>query len=542
MPAEQTGTVPSRRTITLIMTGLLLGVLLSALDQLLIATALRTIADQLDGLTAQGWATTSYLITSVISTPLYGKLSDIHGRTPLYLVSVSVFVLGSLLCALATSMYELAVFRAVQGLGAGGLMSLALAILADLLPPEQRVRYQAYLGSAYGLASVAGPVLGGFFAGTDSYLGITGWRWAFLINVPLGLITLAVVASLRLPHRRVAHRIDYGGAAALVLGLVPLLIVAERGRDWGWASAWSLSLFALGAAGLLLFVLAERRMGDEALLPPRLFRSPVFALVNVINFVVGIGIFGGLLLLPLYLQIVKGLDPTAAGLMLLPQTAAIIVAGRIAGPIAVRTGRYHGLLTLGVAMVCVSAFAFSALDARTPLWLPALFTTVMGLGIGIFFQVVMTALQDGVPPQDIGVASGLFSFFRQMGGAAGVALLTSVLFSIVSDRITEALRAAGNTPAFQTALHDPAVAAEPANEAVLASARTGGITFDLNDTSFLTELDPRLSAPVLDGVSSAISTTFVIIGMAMAVAAVLPLALRGRANQPRPGAVRAIRP
>lgn len=513
------------------MAGLMLGVLLSALDQMIIASALRTMADRLDGLTFQGWATTSYLITSVLSAPLYGKLSDLYGRKTLYLISISVFLVGSLLCALAGSMYELAAYRAFQGAGAGGLMPLALAILADLLSPEERVRHQAYLGSVFGIASIAGPVLGGFFAGTDSLLGVDGWRWAFLINLPLGLIALVIVARLfALPNRRVAQRVDYGGVAALILGLVPMLIVTERGTEWGWMSARSAAMIALGLAGLGLFVLVERRMGDAALLPPKLFRSRVFTLVNVINFVVGIGIFGGMLLLPLYLQLVKGLSPTAAGLMLLPQTAAILAASRIVGPIVVKTGRHREFLVLGVTAVAASAFAFAALGVNTPLWVTGSVTAAMGLGVGVFFQVVMAALQDGVLPRDIGVASGLFTFFRQIGGAAGTAILVSVVFGVVGDRITQAFQAAHSTPSFQAALHDSAVLADPANRPVVQSAQDGNLIVDMNDTSFLEDLDPRLAAPIIEGMSSAISTAFLIVGITLALAVFLPLLLGGSAT------------
>lgn len=274
-------------------------------------------------------------------------------------------------------------------------------------------------------------------------------------------------------------------------------------------------------------------MGDEALLPPRLFRARIFTLVNVINFVVGIGIFGGMILLPLYLQIVKGLGPTAAGLMLVPQTAAIILAGRITGPIVVRTGSYKGFLMLGVALVAVSAFGFSGLGTRSPLWQPGVLAAVMGLGIGMFFQVVMTALQDGVPARDIGVASGLFTFFRQIGGTAGVAVLTSVLFDIVGGRIAAAIDAARATPDFQAALDDPAATSPPVDQVLVANMRAGTADIDLNDTSFLNDLDPRLSAPILEGMSSAISTAFLIVAFATAIATVFPLALGERSTEPQ---------
>ena len=421
---------PAPRTVAAVSAGLLLGVLLSALDQMIVAAALRTIASRLGGAEVQAWAMSAYLVASVVSTPVYAKLSDVYGRRPLYIASVGVFLAGSLLCGLAWSMPALAVFRAVQGLGAGGLMALALAILADLLPPERRVRHQAWLGAAYAVASVAGPVLGGFFAGAGTVLGIDGWRWAFLVNLPVGLAALALVAgALPRPVRGRAQRIDLLGAALLVAAVVPVLLLAEFGAEWGWASPASAAAGAVAAAGTVLFVRTERAMGDDALLPPRLFRSRTFTLVNAVNFAAGIGIFGGLLLLPLHLQAVMGLSPTAAGLMLVPQTAAIIAAGRIAGPIAVHGG-HRPMLVLSVAWMAGSAAGFAALGADSPLWAVGLLAAAMGLGTGVFFQVVVVALQDGVPPEDVGVASGLFTFFRQIGGTVGTVALGALAFGL----------------------------------------------------------------------------------------------------------------
>ena len=262
-----------------ILSGLLLGMFLAALDQTIVSTAIRTIGDDLNGLSAQAWVTTAFLITSTISTPLFGKLSDIYGRKPLFMLAITIFILGSALCGLAQSMYMLAAFRAFQGIGAGGLIPLALAIIGDIIPPRERARYQGYFMAVFATSSVLGPVVGGFFAGQSSILGITGWRWIFYINVPIGILALVVVeagAQAR-PHRR-DHRIDWGGAMPLVVGLVPLLIVAEQGRTWGWGSGGALACYVVGVAGLVAFVLVEARMGDDALLPLRLFRSSVFSL------------------------------------------------------------------------------------------------------------------------------------------------------------------------------------------------------------------------------------------------------------------------
>jgi Major Facilitator Superfamily len=229
--------LPSSGRVWAIIVGLLAGILLAALDQTIVATSLRTIADDLQGLQLQAWATTAYLVTATVTTPLYGKLGDLYGRKNLYLIAITVFVVGSVLCTLSTSMYELAIYRAVQGLGAGGLFTLALAIIGDLVPPRERARYQGLFIAVFGTSNVLGPLVGGFLAGADSILGITGWRWVFLVNVPVGVIALALVwFTLRIPHVRRPHRLDVLGAMLLVTGVVPLLLVAEQGRNWGWGS------------------------------------------------------------------------------------------------------------------------------------------------------------------------------------------------------------------------------------------------------------------------------------------------------------------
>ncbi|MEU5235133.1 MFS transporter, partial [Streptomyces anulatus] len=359
----------THRQIMTILSGLLLGMFLAALDQMIVASAMKTIADQLHGQTLQAWATTSYLITATITTPLYGKLSDIYGRKPMYLAAISLFLVGSLLSGIATSMYELAAFRAVQGLGAGGLMSLAFAIMADIISPRERSKYSAYFMAVFGSASVLGPVIGGVFAGLSSFLGVTGWRWVFLVNVPIALLALFVVARvLNIPHQRVNHRIDFGGAIALTVGLVPLLIVAEQGREWGWASATSIAMYVIGVLGLVAFVWVENRMGDEALLPIRMFRNHTFSLGNTINFVLGVGMFGGMVSIPLYLQIVKGVTPTTAGLMLLPMTFGIMSATAIAGKVTSKTGRYKVFPIIGAGLMAIALFLLSTIGTDTPSW------------------------------------------------------------------------------------------------------------------------------------------------------------------------------
>src|SRR4051794_3019848 len=303
----------THRQILTILGGLVLGMFLAALDQTVVSTAIRTIADDLHGYDLQAWATTAFLITSTISTPLYGKLSDLYGRRPFYLFAIGIFVVGSMLCGLSTSMYELAAFRALQGIGAGGLMSLALAIIGDIVPPRERSRYQGFFMAVFGPAGGLGPVIGGFFAGQPPLRGIPGWRWFFYITPPLGIAAfLVVMRVLPLPNARRDHRIDWPGALALIVCLVPLLIVAEQGRAWGWGSGRALVCYAIGVVGLIAFILAERAYKDDALLPLRLFKNRSFTVGSVGSIVLGAGMFGGILLLPQYLQIVHGSSPTVA--------------------------------------------------------------------------------------------------------------------------------------------------------------------------------------------------------------------------------------
>lgn len=509
----------SHRQIMTILAGLLLGMLLAALDMTIMGSATKTIADQLHGQTIQAWVTTAYLITSTISTPLYGKLSDILGRKPMYLTAITLFLAGSVLSAIANSMYELAAFRAVQGLGAGGLMSLALAIIADIVSPRERSKYQGYFMAVWGTSSVLGPVIGGFFAGADTILGIDGWRWVFLVNVPVGIVALIVVTKfLNVPHNKVNHRVDYWGAAALTVMLVPLLIVAEQGREWGWGSAASLSMFGIGVVGLIAFVFIERWMGDEALLPLRLFRRPVFSLTNVINFVMGIGMFGMMMSLPLYLQIVKGATPTESGLQTLPMTAGILVGSMGSGILISKTGRYKRFPVAGLLIVSVSMFLFAQIGVDTSLALTMLIMALAGLGLGLCMQTLILAVQNDVSAKDMGVATSSATFFRSIGGTVGTAVFLSILFSLVGGKIAEAFAAVRTDQAFLAA------AAQDPEFAKMLQGGGGGL--DLNNTEFLNGLDPTLARPILTGFAESIDTVFTVGGIVVFVAFVLILFLK----------------
>lgn len=517
MTADTEGALTHRQIVTILL-GLMTGMFLAALDQTIVATAIRTIADDLKGLEHQAWATTAYLITSTIVTPLYGKLGDIYGRKKLFTTAISVFVVGSVLCTFATSMGTLAVYRAVQGLGAGGLFSLALAIIGDIVPPRERARYQGYFLAVFGTSSVLGPVVGGFLAGTDSILGITGWRWVFLVNVPVGVIALLVVSrTLHLRHQRLDHRIDWLGAAFLSLSLVPLLLVAEQGRDWGWTSSPAVVCFVVGVAGAGAFFVQEARMGDEAILPLSIFRNRTVGVSSVASVLIGVAMFGGLAALPLYLQIVKGVTPTEAGLLLLPMTLGIMAGSVLSGQVISRTGRYRMFPIVGAALLTVALFVFHYVEFDTPLWQTMVVMVAFGLGLGFNFQPLTLAVQNAVPPQQIGVATSTATFTRQIGGTLGTAVFLSILFSQAGERITVAVRDAVPTADFQAALRDPANAAFAQQLQAQGGGGSSVTSAVLQDSSFLTDLDERLARPFLVGFSQAMDSVFLVGAAVMVV-------------------------
>jgi len=522
----------THRQIITILVGLMMGMFLAALDQTIVASAMRTIADDLKGLSAQAWVTTAYLITSTIVTPLYGKLSDIYGRKQFFIAAITIFTVGSMLCTLATSIGTLAGYRAIQGLGAGGLFSLALAIIGDIVPPRERAKYQGYFLAVFGTSSVLGPVIGGFFAGQPTILGITGWRWVFLVNVPIAAAALVVVTrTLHLKHRRLDHRIDWWGAVALSVGLVPLLIVAEQGREWGWTSTNALVCYVVGVLGVVAFFLIERVMGEEALIPLRLFQNRTVAVSSTASVFIGMGMFGGLAALPLYLQIVKGAAPTAAGLLLLPMTIGIMTGSIFSGQMISRTGRYRQYPIIGAGLLVLALFGFHFVDAETPLWQTMVVMVVFGIGLGFNFQPLTLAVQNAVSPRDIGVATSSATFTRQIGGTLGTAVFLSILFSRLADGIGPGYAAAANDPGFQAALKSPTgdMAANADFLQRLQAARggnTAGFQALLSDSSFLQRIDPRLAHPYLVAFTDSMSSVFLvasaILVLAFVVAWVLP--------------------
>ncbi|MFB7630337.1 MDR family MFS transporter [Streptomyces sp. NPDC056149] len=512
------GDAPARlthRQITTVMSGLALSMFLGALDQTVVASALRTIADDLHGLTAQAWVTTAYLITGTLATPLYGKLSDIHGRRPVYLVAIGLFTVGSLLCGAAGSIYELAAFRAVQGLGGGGLISLAMTIVADITTPRERGRYQGYFMAVFGGASIVGPLVGGAFADRASIFGVDGWRWIFLINVPLAAAAaVALVRVLRFPHRRVRHRLDYLGALTLAVGLVPLLTVAEQGRAWGWGSPQALLAYAIGAVGLTAFVVVERRMGEAALLPQRLFRIRTFRIGVGLNFVFGIGMFGAMTTLPLYLQLIRGMSPMGAGLATLPTVAANLVVTLLVGRLVARTGRFKLPLVAGFASLAAALLVFATLRVDSPLWHAMVGMALMGAGLGAAMQNLTALSQSEIPRTEMGSATATINFFRSNGGTVGTAAFLSLLFATAAGQITDRLATAGHDAGFRHLLSQPGNA-----HALVGVLRPGG-GVNLEDSAFLHTLDPGAALPFLEGYVASMRIVF-LAGAAVTLAAFL---------------------
>ena len=469
----------SHRQILLVIYGLMAGMFLSSLDQTIVGTAIRTIGDDLHGLNDQAWVTTAYLITSTISVPIYGKLSDIFGRRPLYIFGIVVFLVGSLLSSFSTSMLMLAAFRAFQGIGAGALMSLPLAIMGDILAPRERAKYQGYFLAVFGISSVIGPLIGGLFAGANQILWISGWRWVFLINVPIGIAALIMVlAFLHLPkfHKGSKPRIDWFGATAVIVTLVPVLLVAEEGRTWGWDSAGSIACYVIGAVGLISFILIERAMGADAIIPLRLFRSRVFSMATVLGVLVGFGMFGAMLTLPLYLQIVFGLSPTASGFATLPMMAGLMIASIASGQIIAKTGKYRIFPVTGTLFTAGGFLVLTFLTIDKPLWFIMIAMFLIGLGLGQMMQTLTLASQNAVEPTQMGVATGASTFFRQIGGTLGVAVLLSVLFAALPGNIVNATADKSTLSSALNAALTPKVAEAPDNKAIMKQLWTPIVT------------------------------------------------------------------
>ncbi len=416
-----------------IMTALMLVMLLAALDQTIVSTALPRIATELHGLNKLSWVATAYLLTSAITTPIYGKISDLFGRKKIFQSAILIFLVGSILCGISQTMNQLVVARAIQGIGAGGLMSLVLAIVGDVIPPRQRGRYMGYFGAVFGVASVAGPLLGGFL--TDSL----SWRWVFFVNIPLGIIALSAVASrLHLPVHKQKHKIDYTGAALLAAGSVCLLLATVwGGTTYAWASSQIIGLLAAGGLLAIAFVFWERR-AEEPIIPMQLFRNDIFTVSVILSLLSGIAMFASILYIPLYQQIVRGYSPTKSGLLMLPLVFGLLMASIISGRLTSKLGKYKIFPIVGTLMLAFGLWLFSHLTLTTSEWVLGAWMFVIGASLGSFMQIMTLAIQNSIDRKQLGTATSSATFFRSLGSSFGGAIFGTILTSRLTLHLAQA--------------------------------------------------------------------------------------------------------
>ena len=425
-----TRTRAERRELALVFLALCTGTLLAALDQTIVSTALPTIVGELGGLDHLSWVVTAYLLASTASTPLYGKISDLYGRKIVFQAAIAIFLVGSLLCGMAQNLWQLIAYRGIQGVGGGGLMAMAFAILADVMSPRERGRYVGVLGSVFAIASIAGPLLGGFFVDNLS------WRWVFTVNIPIGIVAMIVTQRhLHLPVRRVKHRIDFEGAALMVAGVTCLLLgLVWAGDGHAWTSTLVLGMFAAGTLLTGAFLWWETR-AEEPLLPLRVFRSSVISLSSTLLFIIGVAMFGAIVFLPLFLQVSTGASATTSGLLMLPLMVGVMSASITSGRLIARTGRYKVFPIVGMALAALGMLLLTRLQPDTPRSESSLYMLIVGIGIGLCMQTLMLAAQNASDVKDIGVVSSASMFFRSMGGSFGVAIFGALF----SSRLAEVL-------------------------------------------------------------------------------------------------------
>ncbi|MBY0177437.1 MDR family MFS transporter [Curtobacterium herbarum] len=431
----------TQRRIWIIFSALIAGMLLSSLDQTIVSTAMPTIVGELGGVAHQAWITTGYLLASTIVMPIYGKFGDVIGRRNLFLVAIALFTLASLGCALSTDFWQFVVFRALQGLGGGGLMILSQAIIADIVPASQRGKYLGPLGAIFGLSAVGGPLLGGFFVDHMT------WNWAFWINIPVGIAAFAVAwFALTLPSKKATKRIDVLGVALLSATTACLVFFTEFGgnRQHGWGApetwAWGAGFLVAAAS----FVLVESRAQDP-IIPLSFFRNRTFVIATAIGFVLGLGMFAAIGFVPTFLQMASGTSAAVSGLLMLPMMVGLIGTSILSGTLITKTGRYRAFPIIGTIVVGIAMLGMTSLAASTPIWLICVYLFVFGAGLGLIMQVVVLVAQNAVPPEQVGTATSTNNYFREVGASLGVAVFGALFTSRLTDALTDVFRGAGGS-------------------------------------------------------------------------------------------------